>query len=189
MEISIRLATLADIPHLVHHRRAMFVDMGHKIAAELDGADQVAHNYFNAALRDGSYKGWMVEEVTDEPGVTNEFTARASDARETPDVAIDPGTALKNPPPGKILAGGGIVFVPWAGYPGEARTQRLWIVNMYTEPRARRRGIAKKLVNTMTAWSRAEGYAAISLHASDAGRPVYESLGFKTSNEMKLSLR
>jgi GNAT superfamily N-acetyltransferase len=103
--------------------------------------------------------------------------------------AIDPGAALKRPPKGNILAGGGIVFVPWAGYPAEARTERLWIVNMYTEPRARRRGIAKKLVNTMTAWSRAAGYAAISLHASDAGRPVYESLGFKTSNEMKLSLR
>ncbi len=178
MKISIRPAGLPDVEHLVHHRRGMFVDMGHKIAAELDGADQVARAYFNAALRDGSYKGWLAEEVTDGP-----------DLGETPEVAIDAGAALKRPPTGKIVAGGGIVFVPWAGYPGEARTQRLWIVNMYTEPRARRQGLAKKLVNTMTAWSRAEGYAAISLHASDAGRPVYESLGFRTSNEMKLSLR
>jgi GNAT superfamily N-acetyltransferase len=183
MKISIRPATLADIPHLVHHRRAMFVDMGHKIAAELDGADQVAHDYFNAALRDGSYKGWLAEEVTDGEDA-NATQSTAADAS-----AIDPGAALKRPPPGKIVAGGGIVFVPWAGYPGESRTQRLWIVNMYTEPRARRQGIAKKLVTLMTDWCRAEGFAAVSLHASDAGRPVYESLGFKTSNEMKLSLR
>jgi GNAT superfamily N-acetyltransferase len=181
MKISIRLATLADIPHLVHHRRAMFVDMGHKIAAELDGADQVAHNYFNAALRDNSYKGWLAVEI--------EESAEGENAGAAPENAPDPGATLKHPPLGNVIAGGGIVFVPWAGYPGESRTQRLWIVNMYTEPRARRRGIAKKLVNTMTAWSRAEGYAAISLHASDAGRPVYESLGFKPSNEMKLSLR
>ena len=107
----------------------MFVDMGHKIAAELDGADQVAHDYFNAALRDGSYKGWLAEEVTD-----------GEDATAAPEATIDPGASLKRPPPGKIVAGGGIVFVPWAGYPGEARTQRLWIVNMYTEPRARRQG-------------------------------------------------
>jgi len=60
---------------------------------------------------------------------------------------------------------------------------------MYTESRARRLGIAKKLVNTMTAWCRAEGFAAVSLHASAAGRPVYESVGFLPSNEMKLSLR
>jgi GNAT superfamily N-acetyltransferase len=178
MKISIRPATLADIPHLVHHRRGMFVDMGHKIAAELDGADQVAHNYFNAALRDGSYKGWLVEE-----------SAEGEDVGAAPQNVADAGATLKRPPAGKVIAGGGIVFVPWAGYPGEARTQRLWIVNMYTEPRARRLGLAKKLVNTMTAWSRAEGFAAISLHASDAGRPVYESLGFRPSNEMKLSLR
>jgi GNAT superfamily N-acetyltransferase len=178
MKISIRPVTLADIPHLVHHRRAMFVDMGHKIAAELDGADEVARAYFNAALRDGSYKGWLAEEVADE-----------TDAHAKPEAAIDPGAALKRPPPGNIVAGGGIVFVPWAGYPGEARTQRVWIVNMYTEPRARRQGLAKKLVNHMTDWCRAEGFAAVSLHASDAGRPVYESLGFRPSNEMKLSLR
>jgi GNAT superfamily N-acetyltransferase len=181
MEIRIRTAELADVEHLVHHRRAMFVDMGHKIAAQLDGADQVAREYFNAALRDGSYKGWLAEEVADPAAAPPAFATAAS--------AIDPGAALKRPPAGKIVAGGGLVFVPWAGYPGEARTQRVWIVNMYTEPRARRQGLAKKLVNTMTAWCKAEGFAAVSLHASDAGRLVYESLGFKTSNEMKLSLR
>ena len=41
----------------------------------------------------------------------------------------------------------------------------------------------------MTEWCRAEGFASVSLHASDAGRLVYEPLGFQPSNEMKLSLR
>src|SRR5580698_3340932 len=124
MKMSIRLATLADVPHLVHHRRAMFVDMGHKIAAELDGADQVAHSYFNAALRDNSYKGWLAEEL--------EESAEGEDVGASPENAPDPGATLKRPPAGKVIAGGGIVFVPWAGYPAEARTERLWIVNMYT---------------------------------------------------------
>ncbi len=159
MEIRIRPVGIEDVEHLVHHRRGMFVDMGHRNAAELDGADVVARDYFNAALRSGAYKGWVAEEIA------------------------------TNGQPGEVVGGGGIVLVPWAGYPGESRTQRVWIVNMYTEPRARRQGIAKKLVNTMTAWCKAEGFAAVSLHASDAGRLVYESLGFKTSNEMKLSLR
>jgi GNAT superfamily N-acetyltransferase len=164
MEIRIRPASLKDVEHLVHHRREMFVDMGYKNVAELDGADDVAREYFNAALRDGSYKGWLAEDVGENAAPAGEVV-------------------------GEVVGGGGIVLVPWAGYPGEPRTQRVWILNMYTEPRARRLGIAKKLVNIMTDWCRAEGFTAVSLHASDAGRLVYEPLGFRPSNEMKLSLR
>ena len=153
--IRIRPAMIDDVPHLVHHRRAMFEDMGHTDAAELDRVDEMARAYFTAALADGSYKGFVVE----------------------------------NAASGEVVAGGGMVLVPWPGYPGESRSGRVWILNMYTEPHARRRGIAKKLVLMMNEWCRANGYASVSLHASDAGRPVYESLGFEPTNEMKLKLR
>jgi len=33
-----------------------------------------------------------------------------------------------------------------------------------------------------------EGYAVVFLHASDAGRPLYEELGFRATNEMRLRL-
>jgi GNAT superfamily N-acetyltransferase len=161
MEIRIREAGVDDVPHLVHHRRAMFEDMKQGTAAELDRADERAHEYFVAALRAGTYKGWLAEDVNDV------------------DDAAKP----------RVVAGGGLVIVPWAGYPGEKHAARVWIVNMYTEPRARRRGLAKKFVSIMTEWCRAEGFSSVSLHASDAGRLVYEGLGFQPSNEMKLSLR
>jgi GNAT superfamily N-acetyltransferase len=95
---------------------------------------------------------------------------------------------LAEDPTGEILGGGGIVIANWPGYPGEIHAKRAWILNMYTEPRARRRAIAKQLLQTMIAWCRAGGFRAVSLHASDAGRPLYEAVGFQASNEMALKL-
>ena len=92
-------------------------------------------------------------------------------------------------PSGSVLGGGGIVISPWPGYPGENHAKRIWILNMYTEPEARRHGIAKRLVQAMIDWCRKEGFSAVSLHASDAGRPLYASLGFQPTNEMTLHLR
>jgi GNAT superfamily N-acetyltransferase len=59
------------------------------------------------------------------------------------------------------------------------------VVNVYTEPHWRRRGIARALMNTVMHWSAAEGFDRLVLHASDTGRPLYASLGFVSSNEMR----
>ena len=59
---------------------------------------------------------------------------------------------------------------------------------MYTDPAHRRRGLARRLMETMIAWARAEGHATLYLHASDEGRGLYESLGFAPTNEMRLVL-
>jgi predicted GNAT family acetyltransferase len=63
------------------------------------------------------------------------------------------------------------------------------IVNVYTEPDHRRRGLARRLMVTMLDWLRQEGYGTVSLHASDYGRALYESLGFRATNEMRLQLK
>jgi hypothetical protein len=34
-------------------------------------------------------------------------------------------------------------------------------------------------------WSREQGFDRVVLHASDAGRPLYEKIGFKPTNEMR----
>jgi hypothetical protein len=35
-------------------------------------------------------------------------------------------------------------------------------------------------------WCRAQGLKTVVLHASDAGRPLYASLGFRQTNEMRI---
>jgi len=153
MQFHIREADLNDLQHLVHHRRAMFEEMGYREPAVLRQVEQSSQEYFAQALRLGTYKAWLAD---------------ASDTR--------------------ILAGGGIVIADWPGFPGESLAKRAWILNMYTEPAARRRGIAKQLLQTMLDWSRANGFRTVSLHASPAGRHLYESLGFQPTNEMRLPL-
>jgi GNAT superfamily N-acetyltransferase len=153
-QFHIRSASLHDLDHLVHHRRAMFEEMGHRDPAMLRQVDQSSQEYFSEALRLGTYKAWLAET-----------------------------------PKARVVAGGGIVIANWPGYPGESLAKRAWILNMYTEPEARRHGIAKQLLQTMLDWCRNEGFRNVSLHASPVGRPLYESLGFQPTNEMRLPLR
>jgi GNAT superfamily N-acetyltransferase len=153
MEIHIRKADPKDLKHILHHRRAMFEEMGFQDIATLKNVDDVSREYFTEALRVGTYKAWLAE---------------ASD--------------------GRIVGGGGIVIANWPGYPGETHANRAWILNMYTEPKARHRGIAKQLLKVMIDWCRLEGFRTVSLHASPAGRPLYESVGFHSTNEMRLTL-
>jgi GNAT superfamily N-acetyltransferase len=84
---------------------------------------------------------------------------------------------------GRVAAGGGVAILTRLG------VRRAYICNVYTEPEYRRRGLARQLMETMLAWCRAEGFAAVNLHASQAGRPVYEKLGFEPTNEMRLMFK
>jgi GNAT superfamily N-acetyltransferase len=153
MEILIRTANLHDLKHIVHHRRAMFEEMGFRDPTVLDQVEQSSQEYFGEALRTGAYKAWLAED-----------------------------------PSGRVVAGGGIVIANWPGHPGENLAKRAWILNMYTEPEARRRGVAKQLLEVLLHWCRTSGFRTVSLHASAAGRPLYEAAGFQSTNEMRLAL-
>jgi GNAT superfamily N-acetyltransferase len=88
-----------------------------------------------------------------------------------------------------VVAGGGLVIVGYPSAPHDPSTRRAWILNMYTEPEYRGRGYARSIVEAMVAWSRKQGFGWVSLHASEAGRHLYEALGFEPTNEMRLLLK
>jgi GNAT superfamily N-acetyltransferase len=67
--------------------------------------------------------------------------------------------------------------------------QEAYVLNVYTDPAHRRRGLSRRLMEELIAWCRGRGITRITLHASDAGRPLYESLDFTPTNEMRLVLR
>jgi GNAT superfamily N-acetyltransferase len=90
---------------------------------------------------------------------------------------------------GEVVAGGGVLLVPFQPSPRQPQPLRPFIVNVYTEPPYRRRGLARRLLQEMVAWCREQGYWAVSLHAAEEGRPLYESMGFLPTNEMRLKLR
>jgi GNAT superfamily N-acetyltransferase len=89
----------------------------------------------------------------------------------------------------KVVAGGLVLVTPWPSHPYDGQCRRATILNMYTDPSFRRQGIARRLMQSMIDWCRKEGFVHVTLHASDKGRPLYESLGFEATNEMRLDLR
>lgn len=89
---------------------------------------------------------------------------------------------------GAVVAGGGVIVLEFQPHPIDPRPRRAWVVNMFTEKAHRRRGLARRLMEIMLEWCRAEGMGHLYLHASDEGRPLYESLGFEPTNEMRVSL-
>lgn len=87
---------------------------------------------------------------------------------------------------GNVVAGAGVWLLDWPPSPSSFAPYRGYILNVYTEPAFRRRGLAGRLVQACVDWCRAQGIVVVSLHASDQGRPVYVSLGFAPTNEMRL---
>jgi GNAT superfamily N-acetyltransferase len=60
---------------------------------------------------------------------------------------------------------------------------------VYVKPAHRGHGIARALTESAIAWARSHGCYSVRLRSSDAGRPLYESLGFESMPEMELRLR
>jgi GNAT superfamily N-acetyltransferase len=87
---------------------------------------------------------------------------------------------------GRVAGGGGVLLCPWPANPKDPCTERAVILNVYTEPEFRKRGIARKIMLAILAWVEERGLRAVNLHASAEGRNLYEKLGFEATNEMRL---
>ena len=60
-------------------------------------------------------------------------------------------------------------------------------MNMYTRPAYRRRGIAYRVLELLTAEAEMRQIDAVTLEATAAGRPLYEAFGFTAMrDEMEL---
>ena len=162
---TIRPATTHDLDTVLRHRRRMFEDMGYTDPAAMAAMLASATPLLRRGLADGSYRGWLAE------------TAGAAAT------AVAAATVT-----GEIVAGGGVIMLEFQPHPVDPRPRRAWVVNMFTEPAHRRHGLARRLMDTMLAWCRAEGMHSLYLHASDYGRPLYEGLGFTATNEMRIVL-
>lgn len=90
---------------------------------------------------------------------------------------------------GKVLASGAVWIQEVQPRPGHPLTQWGYILSIYTEPVARGRGLARAIVQACIDKAKAVGCTRATLHASDAGRPLYERFGFERTEEMWLDLR
>lgn len=90
---------------------------------------------------------------------------------------------------GEIAGGGAVIVSPWLSRPHSLQCRQASILNVFTYPAYRRRGVARSVMQTMIDWCQEQGFAYVSLHASEDGKPLYEALGFEPTAEMRLKLR
>jgi len=64
-----------------------------------------------------------------------------------------------------------------------------FIFNVYTHPLHRKRGLARRLMDAMHDWCRGEGIDRVVLNASVFGKPLYEAMGYVTTNEPMMRFR
>lgn len=86
---------------------------------------------------------------------------------------------------GNPVAGVGMTIVDWAPHPRHPITSdRGYISNLYVEPEFRRRGIANALMAMVEADMKNRNLELAVLHASEAGRTLYEKAGWVQGSEM-----
>ncbi|HZS17195.1 MAG TPA: GNAT family N-acetyltransferase [Candidatus Udaeobacter sp.] len=155
-EFQIRRATTQDADMIAWHRARMFQDMGDVQGDAFEILRAKASVRLKEWINTGKYVGWVA----------------------TP--ADEPQT---------IVAGAGVQLQRILPRPLDRSTigegLQGTIVNVFTEPPWRRRGIARLLIEQIIIWSEHQGIDRLILHASKEGRSIYQKLGFVSSNEMR----
>ena len=89
---------------------------------------------------------------------------------------------------GRAIGSAGAMLLDWPPSPRDPRGGLAFVYNVYVHAGHRRRGIARALMLAVHEWAQERGLGAIALHASDDGQPLYETLGYVPTNEMRLDL-
>ena len=98
-------------------------------------------------------------------------------------------TALLVSDHGQFIGAGGISYYRVMPTYHNPTGRKGYIMNMYTRPEYRRKGIAFHTLDLLIQDAREKGLASVSLEATAAGRPLYERYGFSgMKDEMELIL-
>jgi GNAT superfamily N-acetyltransferase len=90
---------------------------------------------------------------------------------------------------GDVAAGGGLIVIPWPPGPMSMDPRCGFIFNVYTQPAHRKQGLARRMMDAMHEYCRAEGIERVVLNASTFGKPLYEDMGYVVANEPMMRMR
>lgn len=88
-----------------------------------------------------------------------------------------------------VIGGAGALIHQYHPSPQNLRGRpTAYVLNVYIDPAHRKQGVATALMKAITRWCAEQDIPRISLHTSEAGRRLYERLGFAASNEMRVDV-
>lgn len=87
---------------------------------------------------------------------------------------------------GQTVGGGGFALRRYA--PGYMLRDGVsaYVFNIFVEPEYRKQGIAREIMLRLMDEAKKRGIGRLDLHATEAGRPVYEKLGFESPDHVWL---
>lgn len=88
---------------------------------------------------------------------------------------------------GRVVASAALLWFPHPPGPNNPGGLEAYILNVFTEPEARRFGAARALMERLVVEAKAAGVRRIWLRAREDGWPLYESMGFRPGNYMELT--
>ncbi len=90
---------------------------------------------------------------------------------------------------GTVVAGSGLIVIPWPPGPVSMDPRCGFIFNVYTDPAHRGHGLARRLMNTIHEWCRSEGLERVVLNASAFGKSLYLDMGYVVTDEPMMRMR
>ncbi|WP_321888826.1 GNAT family N-acetyltransferase [Paraburkholderia bannensis] len=151
-----------DLELVCRHREAMFREAGRDDATL---ATMTAHFrvWLAPRLADGRYFGFALH-----------------------DADVDADTHAQDAAP---LAGIGLMEIDWPPHPAHPEQDcRGYVLNVYVEPHARRRGLARHLMQLADEEFTRRGIRYAILHSTEQGRDLYRQLGWGGTTEMAKTL-
>jgi RimJ/RimL family protein N-acetyltransferase len=156
----VRRAGVADAAVVARHRTRMFHDMN-EIPDDAFGDFLAASlEWTERGLTSGEYVGWLAT-----PKVQPEL------------IVAGAGVQLRRVPPHPCR--------PARAAKKFAEGRHAIVLNVFTEPEWRKRGVAHLLMDEILRWAHEQNLDRLVLHASDQARSLYERMGFIATNEMR----
>ena len=90
---------------------------------------------------------------------------------------------------GEVAGGGGLIVIPWPPGPVSMDPRCGFVFNVYVSEAHRKKGLARRLMNAMHDYCRAEGIERVVLNASTFGKPLYDAIGYVVTEEPMMRLR
>jgi len=89
-------------------------------------------------------------------------------------------------PDGQVVSTCGVVIDRHPPTPHNLSGRIGYLMNVVTEPDYRRQGLARRIIQAALRWLDEQGIQRVTLHATESGQPLYQSLGFEpVTSEMR----
>ena len=166
MKLQYKRATIEDLDILVK-TRIQVLRAANQLSEDVDMSEVElqSRTYYESALRDESHVAYLVFE-------RKEFATELSKEEFEKE---------------EFVGAGGISFFQVMPTFHNPTGKKAYIMNMYTKPEYRRKGIACKTLDLLVTEAKQRGVSMISLEATVQGKPLYEKYGFvKMKDEMEL---